>query len=104
MWKVQAFDFTRNKFRKRLSNKISADNVIAVTGVLFPVSTLTTEQEARRAIRKFREVFSNGENLSPSYFRGNTDIAPNNTTKTPFWEEDKVKVQAGEFREIWRNS
>ena len=67
-------------------------------GEHFPVSTMTAEQEARRSIRKFREVFSNVENLPPSSFRENTDIATNNTTKTPFWEGDKVKVQDGEFR------
>ena len=57
MWKAQAFDFARDKFRGKLSNKISADNVIAVMGEHFPVSTMTAEQEARRVIRKFCETF-----------------------------------------------
>ena len=57
MWKAQAFDFARDKFRGKLSTKISADNLIAVIGEHFPVSTMTAEQEARRVIRKFREGF-----------------------------------------------
>ena len=51
MWKAQSFDFARDKFRGKLSEKILADNVIAVIGEHFPVSTMTAEQEARRVIR-----------------------------------------------------
>ena len=47
MWKAQAFDFARDTFRGKLSAKISTDNVIAVMGDHFPVSTMTAEQEAR---------------------------------------------------------
>ena len=68
MWKAHAFDFARDKFRGKLSNKISADNVIAVMGEHFPVSTMTAEQEARRVIRKFRAAFLDVKNLSPSSF------------------------------------
>ena len=67
MWKAQAFDFARDKFRSKISAKISADNVIAVMGEHFPVSTMTEEQEARRVIRKFREAFLNVENLPPPH-------------------------------------
>ena len=61
MWKAQAFDFARDKLRGKLSDKISADNVIAVMGEHFPVSTMTAEEEARRVVRKFREAFLNIE-------------------------------------------
>ena len=68
MWKAQSFDFARDKFRGKLSEKVSADNVIAIIGEHFPVSTMTAEQEARRVIRKFREAFLNIDNLAPSSF------------------------------------
>ena len=68
MWKSQAFNFARDKLRGKLSKKISADNVIAIMGEHFPVSTMTAEQEARRIVRKYREAFLNVENLSPSSF------------------------------------
>ena len=43
MWKAQAFDFVRDKSRGKNSAKISADNVIAVIGEHFPVSTMLAE-------------------------------------------------------------
>ena len=67
-WKAQALDFARDKFRGKPSNKISTDNVIAVMGEHFPLSTMTAEQEACRVLRKFREAFLDIKNLSPSSF------------------------------------
>ena len=68
MRKAQAFDFARDKLRGKLSDKISADNVIATMGEHFPVSTMTADQEARKIVRKYREAFLNVENLFPSSF------------------------------------
>ena len=64
MWISQAFDFARDNLRGKISDIVSTDNVIAVICEHFSVSTMASEQEARRFIRCFRAVFVDVTNIA----------------------------------------
>ena len=78
MWKQQCFEMIYNRLRSKLSD-YSADVVISVFNEHFPLSTISTEQEARRIVHAIPSSFSDVKNLTPTAF---LDRNRNNQTST----------------------
>ena len=55
MWKQQYFEMLNDPLRQKLSD-YDADILIAIFSKLFPLQTLTDEQEARRVTQTFHFV------------------------------------------------
>lgn len=68
MWKYQALDFAYHRLRGKVGGSVTADSACTILGEHFPMKTLMAEQDARRFVTTFRNIFVDVVNLTPSTF------------------------------------